>query len=79
MANNSEQAGRENIVERGVRALRNLHIAIGAVALAGALVFPAIEIFPVVAVYEGINALAHEGLRRVVRSRPKRNLQPAAT
>lgn len=76
MASN-EQPAREGTAERVIRRLRNVHIAIGAVALAGAVAFPGIEIFPVIAGYEGVNTLAHEGLRRAVRKRPNHTLQSA--
>jgi hypothetical protein len=75
MAN--EHSGKENVGERGIRFLRNIHIGIGAVALAGAVVFPQIEILPVIAAYEGGIALIHEGLRRVVRGRSRQKLKPA--
>ena len=77
MANSGEQAGKENFGERSLRFLRNIHIAIGAVALAGAVVFPQIEILSVVAAYEGLNALVHEGLRKVIGNRSGRKLKPA--
>jgi hypothetical protein len=69
MSNGGEKAG---VVERGIRFLRDIHIGIGGVALAGAVIFPPIEAVAMpVAIYEGVNALAHEGLRRVVANRKK--------
>jgi len=71
MAKKQEQAGKEGFAERGTRFLRNLHIAIGATALAGAVVFPQIGIFSSVAAFEGVNAVAHEEVRRAFKRRSK--------
>ena len=64
------------LAERGLRFLRDVHIGLGAIALVGVVVFPQFELLSVVAVYEGINALAHEGLRQVIKTRPNRRPQP---
>jgi hypothetical protein len=71
------ETGKTNVAERSLRFLRNVHIGIGATALAGAVIFPQAAIFSAVAGYEGLNAAAHEGLRQAVKPRPKRNPQPA--
>jgi hypothetical protein len=53
-----------------IRFLRDVHIGIGGAALAGAIVFPPLEAVAMpLAIYEGANALVHEGLRRVVAAR----------
>ncbi len=77
MARNHEgtTSGKRNIIEKGVGLLRDVHIAIGGVALAGAVLFPSIAILPVIASYEGLNALTHEGIRRTVRNRPNQKIQ----
>jgi hypothetical protein len=58
----------EPVVERGLGFLRNVHLAIGAVAL-GAEVATGSVVFETVAIYEGLNALAHEGLKRFLKNR----------
>ena len=78
----SGESGKENVAERGLRFLRDVHIGIGAVALTGAVIFPQLEVLSLVAGYEGVNALAHEGLRRAVKSRsdssgPHKNMTTA--
>jgi hypothetical protein len=62
-----EKAGKEGIAERGLGFLRNVHAAIGAVAL-GAEVVTGYIVFEAIAIYEGLNALVHEGLKRVVKN-----------
>jgi hypothetical protein len=57
-----------NVAERGLRFLRDFHLGIGGMALAGTVVFPPLT---VVAAYEGINALGHEGLRQIVKPHSK--------
>jgi hypothetical protein len=71
-----EQAGKENLAERTLGFLRNVHAAIGAVAL-GAEVVTGYIVFETVAIYEGLNALAHEGLKRLIKNRRTHKLQSA--
>lgn len=71
------EVSKEKTPEKVLRVLRNIHIGIGAVALAGAVVFPAGTVLLPIAAYEGVNALAHEGLRRVIASRRKPKLSTA--
>jgi hypothetical protein len=72
MANNSEKSNLRSGGERALRFLRDIHIGIGGAALAGTVLFPPLEAVAMpVAVYEGLNALAHEGLRRVIKGRSK--------
>jgi hypothetical protein len=71
-----EKAGKEGVFERGLGFLRNIHAAIGAVAL-GAEVVTGFVVFEAIAIYEGLNALAHEGLRRVVKNFRRPKLKPA--
>jgi len=77
MATGEQEVKNENVAERGTRFLRNIHVAIGAVALAGAIIFPQVEVLSVIATYEGINALAHEGLHQAVKNRRNREPKPA--
>lgn len=77
MANTGEQGKKGNAAERGLRFLRDVHIAIGAVALAGAIVFTQIIALPLIAAYEGANAAIHEGLRQVVKNRSNYQPKPA--
>ncbi len=76
MANNKAESHTGNLAERSLRFLRDVHIGLGGLALAGAVVFPQFAILPAVAAYEGVNALGHEGLRQVVKTRPKHSSQP---
>ena len=71
MAKNNEQAREGGFAERSLRFLRNFHIALGGVALTGAVIFPGPALFPTVAAYEGVNALAHEELRKRVARKKK--------
>jgi hypothetical protein len=72
MAHQGEKAGLRGTAERGIRFLRDVHIGIGGVALLGALLIPPLEaVAASLAIYEGVNALAHEGLRRIVAGRKK--------
>jgi cobalamin synthase len=79
MANKEAETGKGSIAERSLRFLRDLHIGLGAIALAGAVVLPQFAIFSTVAAYEGINAAAHEGLRQTVKpkSRSRHKAQSA--
>lgn len=66
-----------NIAERGLRFLRNVHIAIGTVALGGVLIFTEAAILPAIAAYEFINAGVHELGRQVVKNRSGPKPHPA--
>jgi hypothetical protein len=70
MAIQGEHTAKSNAPERVLGGLRDLHLFIGAGALilAEVLVIPALV---TVAAYEGLNALAHEGLRQAVKTRPR--------
>lgn len=67
---NKEPRGK-NVGERGSRFFRNLHIALGAVALAATpFVGPAYEaLATTVAIFEFAHAAVWEGLRRVISGR----------
>ncbi len=67
----SEKAKKGNLAERGLLWLRNLHIGIGAVALAGAVVFPQIVVLPAVAAYEGASAVVHDELSKAAGGKRK--------
>ena len=68
-----------NLVERGAELFRNIHLAIGAVALAATpFVGPAYEAFAAtVGIFEFAHAAILEGLRRVAGSRKNTNAAPA--
>ncbi|HSX35912.1 MAG TPA: hypothetical protein VLH84_03185 [Patescibacteria group bacterium] len=72
MAKAASETKKTNLPERGLRFLRNVHIALGTAALVGSVVFPPLEVF---AAYEGVNALAHEGLRQIVKPKSKSKKQ----
>lgn len=72
MANSKVEGAKGSGAERKLRFLRDVHLGIGAVALAGAVIFPQLKVLSVFAGYEGLNAAAHEGLRRAVKPRPNR-------
>ena len=67
---NMEKSIKGSFAERGLRFLRNVHLAIGAVALGfGAVAFGA---------YEFINAGFHEVARRFVENRQAKKLGSSA-
>jgi hypothetical protein len=76
MADNRGGTGRGIFAERSLGTLRDIHIGIGAVALAGAVAFPEVAVFSVVFGYEALIAVAHEGLRRYVQDRSNSNSKP---
>ena len=63
-----------NLIERGSRFFRNIHIAIGSVAV-GASLFIESAFLPVVAVFEFAHAAVLEGVRRAASRR--KSAQPA--
>jgi hypothetical protein len=58
---------REGIAESGLRITRNFSIATGAIALAGAVVFPTAETFTRLFSYSAVFALATGGLHQVIK------------
>jgi len=72
MANKKAETSKGSFAERSWRYLRNLHIGIGSVALAGVVVFPQAALLSGIAGIEGANVLVHEELRqRAARSKSK--------
>ena len=74
---NMEKSIKGSFAERGLRFLRNVHLLLGAAALAGSLIFTEFVALPAIAAYEFINAGVHELARQAIKSRGASKPQPA--